>query len=175
MPARSYHRRSRPTTWRTLRTPDGLRPGPRELEREARSYAERWYQAIREPVIDEVPLTPTERGSPSSRSMVLVGVGAFTSRRGPALGGGGGVARYMRTPGPRRFTEIEVGAIVVAVAVAGLPSAIGIVVDETGAGEGAGQEADHPNAVHLSSLKTSKTSRWTTTWHCNFYYRRASK
>lgn len=75
----------------------------------------------------------------------------------------------------RSLTEIEVGAIVVAVAVAGLPSATGIVVDETGAGEGAGQEADHPNAVHLSSLKTSKTSRWTTTWHCNFYYRRASK
>lgn len=34
--------------WRTLRTPDGLRPSARQQQREARMYAEQWYQALRE-------------------------------------------------------------------------------------------------------------------------------
>jgi hypothetical protein len=65
-----------------------------------------------------------------------------------------------------------VDAIVVVVAAAGPPIVIGIVADETGAGEEAGQVLGHPNAAHPSSLKTSK---WTMIWHYSFYYRKASK
>lgn len=98
--------------WRTLRTPEVIRRVPREQARQAREYAERWYQAIREPVIDEVPLAPYDRGSPSSRTMQLVGVGGYSAGRGRASGGGGGggTVCYVRTPGPRRFTEREIGA-----------------------------------------------------------------
>lgn len=37
----------RPQRWRTLRTPDGLRPDPRQQQRLARLYAEQWYAALR--------------------------------------------------------------------------------------------------------------------------------
>jgi hypothetical protein len=67
---------------------------------------------------------------------------------------------------------IEVGVIAVAEVAAGLLSAIGIVADETGAGEGVGQGLGHLNVVHLSSLKTSK---WTMIWLCSFCYRKASR
>lgn len=106
--------RSRPTVWRTLRTPDGVRPGPREQQREARAHGEAWYQALRRWDVEEVPLAPCERGSPQSRTMQVVGIGAYSSRRGPALGGNGGVARYVRTPGPHRLTEREIGAEITA-------------------------------------------------------------
>ena len=38
----------RPQRWRTLRTPDGMRPDPRQQQRLARAYAEQWYAALRE-------------------------------------------------------------------------------------------------------------------------------
>lgn len=103
--------RRRPDPWRTLRTPDGLRPSPRETERLAREYAEGWYQALLAWEVDEVPLTPTERGSPQSRTMVVVGIGAYSSRRG-GTSSGGGVARYVCTPGPARYTELELGSMI---------------------------------------------------------------
>lgn len=37
-----------PKRWRTLRTPDGQRPSPRQAQRDARMYAEQWYQALRD-------------------------------------------------------------------------------------------------------------------------------
>lgn len=37
-----------PTRWRTLRTPEGLRPSPRQAQRDARQYAEAWLQALRD-------------------------------------------------------------------------------------------------------------------------------
>jgi sRNA-binding protein len=72
----------------------------------------------------------------------------------------------------RSLTEIEVGAIVVVAAVAGLLIVIGIVADETGADEEVGPGLGLPNAAYLSSLKTSK---WTMIWHYNFYYRKANR
>ncbi|EYB68850.1 hypothetical protein DEIPH_ctg017orf0228 [Deinococcus phoenicis] len=57
-------------------------------------------------------LAPVERGSPSSRTMQLVGIGAYSARRGPALGGGGGTAQYLKAPGPRRYTVSEVDSAI---------------------------------------------------------------
>lgn len=37
-----------PKRWRTLRTPDGQRPSPRQAQRDARQYAEAWYRAVRD-------------------------------------------------------------------------------------------------------------------------------
>ncbi|MFB9994091.1 hypothetical protein ACFFLM_19210 [Deinococcus oregonensis] len=40
--------RSRPTVWRTLRTPEGTRTTSRLAMQSARAHAELWYQALRE-------------------------------------------------------------------------------------------------------------------------------
>lgn len=106
---RPLSERRRPDTWRTLRTPDGYRPSPRETERAARQCAQDWYQALLVWDVQEVELVPTERGSPRPNSMVVVGIGAFSSRRG-GTSSNGGAARYVRTPGPSRYTELEIGS-----------------------------------------------------------------
>ena len=72
----------------------------------------------------------------------------------------------------KRLTEIAVVAIAVVVAVAGLPIVKGTGVDETGAGEGAGQRPGRLNAVCRSSLKTSKL---TMRRHWRSCYRKVSR
>lgn len=65
----------KPTRWRTLRTPDGFRPSPRQQQRAARSHAERWYQAVREwQTSTSSELVPrTTRSSGAGRMVAIVG------------------------------------------------------------------------------------------------------
>lgn len=72
--------RRRPTTiWRTLQTPDGTRPGPRERRREARNYAELWYQALREWRVVESDRVKVYYGPAKTSRMRVVGVGSGSS------------------------------------------------------------------------------------------------
>ncbi|SMB89176.1 hypothetical protein [Deinococcus hopiensis] len=76
--------RTRPTNWRTLRTPDGTR-GPREQQREARTYAEAWLQAIRDwdTVTRSDLVLPSHSGGSGSR---LRPVGLGMSSNGSMVG-----------------------------------------------------------------------------------------
>lgn len=75
-PALSPTPERRPVPWRTLRTPEGTRPSPRQQMRDARNWAEAWYQAIREwktrTSAEVVPRTHLGSGG-AGRMTVIVG------------------------------------------------------------------------------------------------------
>ena len=74
VPHLSDPKRTRPTNWRTLRTPEGIRPNDRDLTRAARTYAEAWYQALKTWALDtyDVP-APATSGRGSSVDLITSG------------------------------------------------------------------------------------------------------
>lgn len=79
-----------PTRWRTLRTPEGTRPSPRQQQREARNRAEHWYQALREwYVVTRGEVVPRDLSPKRSNTRLMVpvvgnwgsgGVGLWTAQ-----------------------------------------------------------------------------------------------
>ena len=90
----------RPTRWRTLRTPEGLRPSPRQAQRDARQYAEAWYQALREwkQASYEVP-APTGSGRGGAVLLTSGTPGMIT-------------CYYLVTPLGRAVTATEAGRLI---------------------------------------------------------------
>lgn len=89
-----------PKRWRTLRTPDGLRPSPRQAQRDARQYAEAWYQALREwkQASYEVP-APTGSGRSGAVLLTSGTPGMIT-------------CYYLVTPLGRTVTATEAGRLI---------------------------------------------------------------
>lgn len=100
-----------PKRWRTLRTPDGQRPSPRQAQRDARQYAEAWYQALKAwRVVVPPVLTPVIRyGGGWSDPITTMGDGAPDRPSGLELPSG--TAR-----------EVEVGRLISTWAASPIPA-----------------------------------------------------
>ncbi|MDP9764888.1 hypothetical protein [Deinococcus enclensis] len=99
-----------PKRWRTLRTPDGQRPSPRQAQRDARQYAEAWYQALKKWKVESYEVaTPTGSGR-GGAVFLTTGTPGFLT------------CYYLDTPLGRKVTAVEVGRTISTWAASPIPA-----------------------------------------------------
>lgn len=101
---------SEPVIWRTLQTPGGHRPTTRDEQREARLYAECWYQALREWRIASYDVArPASSGRGTAVLLTSGSVGPLE-------------VNYLRTPLGREVGEVTVARTITTWEVSHIPA-----------------------------------------------------